>query len=248
MTHVSNEKVLGFSRKTYLICSHSFIHSPKIIQHLICAITVGSNLKCCLCFPVTPPSSWQTHNQLMASAPVALLSGLQAHLYAAGLSIQPAPSSCTSHLTSPMALGHLLLPIRPNKAKVKLLAPGPAPARSSQSFPPQEVAALPFCPSLKPGTLESSCSSLSLTSTTNLSTHPLALPPERPPASRTSTRTQGPDSCRKLTAAAHSHPCPILCSQQPVAPSQLTSAHAALPLNSAVLHHTPGLTPPRTWP
>lgn len=180
----------------------------------------------------------------MASAPAALLSRLQAHRYAAGLSVQPAPSSCTSHLTSPMALGHLLLPIRPNKAKGKLLAPGPAPAHSSQSFPPQEVTALPFCPLLRPGVVLF----LAFTPTTNLSTRPLALPPERPPASRTSIRTQGPDSCRTLTAAADSQPCPILFSQQPVAPSWLTSEHAAPPLNPAVLHRTPGLTPPRPWP
>lgn len=147
-----------------------------------------------------------------------------------------------------MALAHLLSPISPNKAQVKLLAPGPAPARFSQSFPPQEAAALPFCPALRPGSLEPSCSSLSLTPTTNLSTRPSVLPPERPPAARTSTRTQGPDSCRKLTAAVHSHPAPSSSHSSQGLLRSSCQHMAALPLNPAVLHRSPGLTPPRPWP
>lgn len=204
------------------ICSHSFIHSPKIMQRLICAIPVGINLKC---GPVLPSD---ITIQLVASAPVALppgmSSGLQAHLFPAGLPTRPAPSSHTSNLTSPMALGASPPGYQPEQGQSRAPGPGPCPACPSQSCPLQKWQ---LCLSIHSDhePWVSLGSPLSLTAHIQpVNTCPwLSQGPWPPPASRPGLQQEAHSGCR-------AHPCPILDSRTET-PAQLTSAHAALPPN-----------------
>lgn len=151
------------------------------------------------------------------------------------------------HLLSHVSNGPGTFPLAypPKQGQRQTPSPRPCPSSLLPVFPTSGSAALPFCPLLRPGVVLFLAFSHTHNQSVNTS---LGSASRAPPSVQELHRTHGPDSCRTLTAAAHSQPCPVLCSQQPVTPSQLTSAQAAPPLNPAVLHRTPGLTPPRPWP
>lgn len=120
------------------LCIHSCIHSPKIIQHLICAIamlnTVEINLK-----DAAPASGRQysVAGRLMSNSAGGGLPGCRPICFLMIPSTLPAPRPPTHSLTSPVVWGHFLWDVKLSMAQIKLLTSTlcahPAPPKSSHS-------------------------------------------------------------------------------------------------------------------
>lgn len=178
---MSSQSVLGFCGKIY---PYSFIHSPKVIQHLTRARTVLSSVR------INVACASRRHcGQVADTGPA----GLQARLPAADSPawLAPSPPRLQTHLSTPAALGRLPLAITQRGPKSESRrGPSLLPGLSVQPLRPEPWSRPRFLPSPPaPGR------------SVHTRARALLLPPDTPQASG-----PRPDSCRKLPAPAPSPP------------------------------------------